>query len=303
MLVTKAVSVTNTISAAARLLPLRLKTELLALPADRISQIEEVRLRAGQTMKLNFSGTEEEAAPDYIIDRDDLESVLECATEASYHAVENELIKGYISVMGGIRLGVCGNAVMKNGAVGGIRSISSLSIRIPRQIKNICADIISEIAESKPENLLIIAPPGAGKTSCLREFVRTASDAGVRVSLADEKGEIAAVYDGIAQFDVGAHTDILTDAPKAKAVMMLLKSMTPELIALDEISSKEDAEAVFEAFGCGVAIAATAHAKCIDDLYRRRVYAEILDAGIFKNCIIITNEGGRRDYRLEKLCT
>lgn len=295
--------VTKTIAQAAALLPLRLKSELLILDSDKASQIEEIRLRTGCPMYISICGIEHSIADDYIICADDLESVLECATEASFHSVEHELARGYISVKGGIRLGVCGTAVMKNGSVSGMRDVSSLSIRIPRQFYGLCDDIFRELYSQQTNNLLIIAPPGGGKTSCLREYIRCSSNLGKIVSLADEKGEIAAVYDGEPQFDVGAHTDVICDAPKAKAVMMLIKSMTPDIVALDEISSEEDAEAIYDAYGCGVSIAATAHAGCVHDLYRRKIYAQLMDAGIFDNCIVITNNSGRREYELIKLCT
>ena len=295
--------VTKTIAQAAALLPLRLKSELLILDSDKASQIEEIRLRTGCPMNISICGIEYPIADDYIICADDLEGVLECATEASFHSVEHELARGYISVKGGIRVGVCGTAVIKNGEVCALRNVSSLSIRIPRQFTGLCDDLFGRLYGERANDLLIIAPPGGGKTSCLREYVRYSSDHGKRVSLADEKGEIAAVYDGEPQFDVGTHTDIICDAPKAKAVMMLIKSMTPDIVALDEISSDEDAQAIFEAYGCGVSIAATAHARCTDDLYRRRTYAKLMDAGIFDYCIEIENKSGKREYKLKKLCT
>lgn len=132
-----------------------------------------------------------------------------------------------------------------------------------RSIKKLCA---------AKDNVLIISPPGGGKTTFLRECIRAISSSGVRVAVCDERGELAAVFRGVPQFDIGPMSDVMTDIPKSEAALMLLRSMNPQVIAMDEISSPEDCRAAASAVGCGVRVIATAHAAAVSDLKRRNVY-------------------------------
>jgi len=252
-------------------------------------------------MTVLINGEERPIAEEHTVTVDDLESVLECATGASVHAVEASMANGYINVDGGIRLGICGNAIMRSGAVCGIRNLSSLSLRIPKEIRGVATNELRQMNQNGLTDILIASPPGSGKTTCLREFIRVISDSGKRVSVADERGEIAAVSEGVAQFDVGTHTDIISDAPKAKAAMMLIRAMNPDVLAMDEISSSEDMQSVFEASGCGVRLLATAHARDLDDLYSRKLYRRLMQMRIFKYCLFIENSSGSRSYRIEEL--
>lgn len=291
----------NKLTSAASLLPIALNGELLILPEAEREKIEEIRLRVGQAMTVLIDGAEKQIAPNYSVTVSDLESTLECATGASVHAVETSISNGYINVDGGIRLGICGNAIMRSGAVCGIRNLSSISLRIPKEIHGCASKQLKEILRNGLTDILIASPPGFGKTTCLRELIRVISDSGKRVSVADERGEIAAVSDGVAQFDVGKHTDIISNAPKAKAAMMLIRAMNPDALAMDEISSKEDIQAVYEASGCGVKLLATAHAKDINDLKSRKLYRNLVKTNIFKYCIFIENCQGIRTYNFEEI--
>ena len=291
----------NNLKTAAALLPVRLNSEILVMPDELKESVEEIRLRVGQAVTVLVHGSEYILAPEKQLSAYDLENVLECASGASVHSVENELSNGFINVGGGIRLGVCGTAVMRSGAVGGMRELSSLSIRIPKEIHDCAQKELKQMLRDGLTDILIISPPGGGKTTCLREYIRRISDMGHRVSVADERGEICAIVNGKPQFDMGSHCDVICDAPKAKAAMMMIRAMNPELLAMDEISSREDIAAVFEASGCGVHILATAHAASVDDLYRRRVYRELMEADVFRYCLIIENKEGVRSYSIEEL--
>lgn len=297
----RTVSKMNKLNSAASMLPIALNSEILILPEDEREKIEEIRLRAGHAMTVLINGEERPIAEEHTVTVVDLESVLECATGASVHAVEESMANGYINVDGGIRLGICGNAIMRSGAVCGIRNLSSLSLRIPKEIRGVAANELRQMNQNGLTDILIASPPGSGKTTCLREFIRVISDSGKRVSVADERGEIAAVSEGVAQFDVGRHTDIISDAPKAKAAMMLIRAMNPDVLAMDEISSSEDMQSVFEASGCGVRLLATAHARDLDDLYSRKLYRRLMQMRIFKYCLFIENSSGSRSYRIEEL--
>lgn len=279
---------------ALALLPgdIRSAAEGAALPRERT---EEFRLRAGRPPMVLLGDGERPLRPAPVT-AEELQCVLDAATQFSFHAAADELRQGYISARGGVRVGVCGTAVT-DGAVRTLREISSVSIRVPRQIRTAGEDIMKRL---KDASVLILSPPGAGKTTFLREMVRVSSDAGERVGLADERGELAAVWRGAPQFDVGRHTDVLTGAPKAEAALMLLRAMNPQIIALDEISAPEDVSSVLLIAGCGVRVFATVHAASVEALRARRVYREVLDAGIFDKAVVIT--GGReRAYRVMTL--
>lgn len=288
-------------NSAASLLPLRLCGELLVLPEEIRNTAEEIRLRAGQAISLNMGDTERVFVPDYTVSTEDLQTVLEKATGASVHAVESSLSAGYIAVRGGIRIGLCGSAVMKGERLCGVRRLSSVSIRIPHEPERCAAREAECLKELGFPSTLIISPPGYGKTTCMRSLIRYASDCGYRISVADERGELAAVWDGQAQFEVGSHTDVFSSAPKAEAATLLLRAMNPDILAMDEISAADDVRAICEAAGCGVRVFATAHARDVADMLRRPIYREMINERIFSYALIIGKSGTRRSYSLEAL--
>lgn len=280
---------------AMRLLPTNLccAAELLSLTEKKAA--EEFRLRCGRTPAVLLPSGERLLAGEKVTAAD-LLSVLEQASESSLHSVGNELRQGYLTAQGGVRIGICGTAVM-DGSIRTLRDISSLSIRIPRQVRGAGKDAVGLLNDC---SVLILSPPGGGKTTFLRELVRTVSDAGVRVGLADERNELAAVFGGEPQFDVGRCTDILTGAPKAEAAMLLLRAMNPQVIAMDEISAPADAAAILQAAGCGVRIFATAHAASADELQQRPLYRELLNMRLFQKAVLICS-GAERSYRVMTL--
>ena len=287
----------NTYEKALGLLPRRLLTECSDIPS---SEAEEFRLRAGRRATLLIGGTETPISS-VPVDTSDIDSVIERATNASVHTAQSSIAKGFINCSGGIRIGLCGTGIIDKDKVTGMRGISSLAIRIPHEIRGCGQAAIDKVKADTVGSVLILSPPGYGKTTFLRECIRQLSDSGKRVSVADERGELAAVHRGVPQFDLGKASDIMSDVPKAQAVMMLLRAMNPQIIAMDEISSPEDVEAAETASGCGVRIIATAHAADKSELYRRPVYRRLLELGVFKNTVVIENRCGRRSYSYEEL--
>lgn len=287
----------NTYEKALGLLPRRLLTECSDIPS---SEAEEFRLRAGRRATLLIGGTETPISS-VPVDTSDIDSVIERATNASVHTAQSSIAKGFINCSGGIRIGLCGTGIIDKDKVTGMRGISSLAIRIPHEIRGCGQAAIDKVKADTVGSILILSPPGYGKTTFLRECIRQLSDSGKRVSVADERGELAAVHRGVPQFDLGKASDIMSDVPKAQAVMMLLRAMNPQIIAMDEISSPEDVEAAETASGCGVRLIATAHAADKSELYRRPVYKRLLELGVFKNTVVIENRCGRRSYSYEEL--
>lgn len=286
---------------AAKLLPTELRKCCLEAPPEILNEAEELRLRVGQPPGAVVRGEQKLLSSDRIVTAPEIQLTVEIATRASMHSYGDSIRAGYITAEGGCRLGLCGTAVTEGEQIGAIRRLTSLCIRIPREKKGCADDIFPRLLEGGFGSTLIISPPGGGKTTLLRELIRLLSLKGYRVSLADERGEVAGVFEGRPCFDLGPATDILTGAPKAVAAGMLLRAMAPQVLAFDEITETKDVKAAFLASNCGVELLATAHAGGTEDLRRRPLYRELLEGGVFKRTVIIGNCQGRRYYTVEEL--
>lgn len=262
-------------------------------------RVEEIRLRVAQAPSLLIDG-EEETVRSRPVSRQDIERVLEKATGASLHSAVSELREGYVNYRG-IRIGVCGTAVVKDGVLCGFKDFSSLNIRIPGGFRGDIGAIFSRLTYGGYSNTLVLAPPGGGKTTALRELIRRLSDSGERVGVVDERGELSAAYNGEACFDLGRGSDVLLGVRKSAGALMLLRGMNPTVIATDEITDRADIGAMLEIFGCGVGLLATAHATSADALNMRGLYRTLLDEKIFKYALEISGRGEARSFDLKRL--
>lgn len=279
---------------AAELLPERIRRELSHFDKSVLGRAEEIRLRTGFMPTLLLPEGEKRFGTEAVT-VDELRFVMDRASRSSLHSVQQELRQGFITAPGGVRLGICGTAA-GSGSVEGIRDVSSAAIRIPHEVRGAGGEIMAALKPFE-RSILIISPPGGGKTTFLRELIRNASNSGKRVSLCDERGEVAALWRGRPGFDLGEHTDVMSGAGKAEGVMMLLRAMNPQIIALDEISAASDAEAVEQAAYCGAAIFATAHGTSVEQLKRRRHYRALLEGGCFEKAVIISGRE-KRSYEV-----
>lgn len=291
---------------AAGLLPFSLRQQTLAVPCAEQVIAEEIRLRVGYPMSITLPEGEMYLPGSPIITPNDLYSVLEIATKASAHTALERVRQGFVTVQGGHRLGLCGSVVCKDGSIHNMRCISSLNIRIARQIPGIGDELLRVIrAQKSAPSVLVLAPPGAGKTTLLRDLIRGLSSGvggtPLRVGVADERGELGAMWDGVPQLDLGPHTDILDGCSKAEGLMMLLRGMNPQVLAMDEITAPEDVDALQTAAGCGVSLFATAHAGSMNDLHTRPLYKLLLRKKIFHLLLRIEVINGVRRYRLEEI--
>lgn len=283
------------------LMPDRLRQGMLSLSDEEQGRVEEIRLRTGQPPALTISN-EARCTHGNPVEQQELELLLQAACKWSMHTVLDQLCNGYMTVEGGHRIGVVGTAVMEGERVRTICDISSINIRIARQITGCASDIALQITkEDRPVNTLIVAPPGGGKTTILRDLIRIFSQRGIRVSVADERGELAAVWRGTVQMDLGPATDVLTGCPKAQAIQILLRGMNPQVIAVDEITAPEDVRAMELAVGCGAAILATAHAETTADLCKRPLYRALLEAGVIERFVVLGREGTARTAQVKNV--
>lgn len=290
---------------AVQALPQRLRQEALSLPAGDRARAEELRLRAGWPMTAVLPEGERPLGGPPVEGRE-LEQLVEIASRASLHTVLDQVRRGYLTFEGGHRIGLCGTAALREGEIHALRAISSANLRIARQVKGAAAPVLDGLCPGgRLADTLILAPPGLGKTTLLRDVIRSVSEGEgctpLRVSLADERGEVAAMYSGRPQLEVGRRTDVAEGCPKAQGLMLLLRAMNPQVLAVDEITAPEDGRALSEAAGCGVTLLATAHGEDRADLERRPLYRPLLEAGLFRFLVRIRRAGEGRAYTVEEL--
>ena len=237
---------------------------------------------------------------DYIVKQQDVLQAFERICENSVYSYRRQICDGYITIRGGNRVGIVGSAVVDNGQVININYISSLNFRIASQKIGCSNSIIEDIIDMQNNsifNTLIVSPPGCGKTTLLRDIVRNISNGisvigfkGKTVGVADERGEIAAMYKGIPQNDIGIRTDVIDNMPKPLAMRILVRSMSPDIIACDEIGSLEDVEAIDYAMCSGVKGIFTAHGKNIDEINKNTELSKLLNKKIFERIILLNPE-------------
>ena len=292
---------------AAELLEGKWQRGLRQLTEEQMASCEEIRLRAGRQMTVLLP--EGEVVPDAApaVTHQDLERLCDMLTAYSRYASADAMGRGYLQTKGGFRVGLCGTAVLREGSVANLRDISSASLRIGREIKGVAEPILHDLlSDGTLPGTLLLSGPGGGKTTLLRDMIRCLSDgqAGrqpLRVALADERGEIAAMYQGLPQLDVGGHTDVLDGCPKAMAIPMLLRSMNPQVLAVDEITETEDIRAILSAANCGVTMLATIHAADVAELGRKPLFRRLLQAKVFTKAVVIQRLEAQRHYLVEDL--
>ena len=275
---------------AFRLLPESLRRELVFLDDAQKRETEEIRLRCGLPVSLTVSGSvrEQQTRP---VCADDLDFVVEQASQYSLYAAKESMKRGFLTAQGGVRIGIGGVIFEQNGEPAGYRTISSLNLRIPHAAACVDNALFRQLAEG---SILIYSPPGAGKTTVLRELVRRLSDRGKRVSLLDERGELAALQNGVPQFDVGKNTDVLAFCGKQTGTEMLLRTMNPQVLAMDELSAS-DAELMDRLCTAGVTVLATVHAENRDQLRKRGIPLRF-----FPHLLNIRLQDGVRHYTVEE---
>lgn len=257
-------------------LPQRIRA---GIDAQMIPQLQEIRLRSGGPVILHTD--KGFVKLDHIADHDDLAFVINSASRYSPWSAASAA-KGYLTAPGGHRIGICGEAVCDGSHVTGIRGVSSLCIRVAKDIPGVSRTIAPR------ESILILGPPGSGKTTLLRDLIRRISqNGGQNISVVDERGELFPKQSGRPCFEAGDNTDILTGCGKSEGIDMVLRAMGPEWIAVDEITAEADCQALLRAGWCGVKLLATAHASGVADLRQRSVYKPLAQTKLFSTVIVL----------------
>ncbi|MCD8154155.1 MAG: stage III sporulation protein AA [Clostridiales bacterium] len=264
-------------------------------------RLYEIRLRAGRPLLLTYDSGEcflrEKGAPPYLVTREDLKETLEYVSGYSLYAYEDEIRQGFLSVQGGHRVGVTGKVILDDGRIRGMKYISCINVRLAHPIRG-CADKVMPYiaAGDRICHTLIISPPRCGKTTLLRDVIRSLSDGsdgrpGVTVGVVDERCELGGCYQGVPQNDLGMRTDILDGCPKAEGMQMLIRSMSPTVVAVDELGKEEDFQAVESVIHCGCRLIATAHGESLEQTLEQPFFQRLRRMRVFERYILL----GKRD--------
>lgn len=288
---------------------LRLRTILSKLEID-FTYLQEVRLRIHEPMIVVYENKEafvtedgrltNEVEEGLVITKNELRETMEYVSNYSLYAFEEEIKQGFITISGGHRVGIVGRAVMEQEKVKSIKHVSFINIRLSHQVRGCATRVMPYIIREGEDciyHTLIISPPKCGKTTLLRDMIRQISNGNLRckgqnVGVVDERSELAACYMGAPQNDLGIRTDVLDCCPKAYGMMMLIRSMSPNVIAVDEIGSRDDLEAIEHVIRCGCSIVATVHGSSIKDIEAKPVLSELMRRNYFERYIVLSNLDG-----------
>ncbi|MDD4111938.1 MAG: stage III sporulation protein AA [Herbinix sp.] len=296
----------KTIDELLKIFSLKLRKILSKLKID-FEALQEIRLRIDCPLMVNYGNKEyfvsenaslvNEPSHGILITKNEIKETMEYISNYSLYAFEEEIRQGFITINGGHRIGITGKTIIQEDSVKGMKHISYINIRLAHQVKG-CADIVMPyLANEQTRGIyqtLIISPPKCGKTTLLRDIIRQISNGcsyieGMNVGVVDERSELGACYMGTPQNDLGIRTDILDCCPKAKGMMMLIRSMSPQVIAVDEIGSREDLEAIDHVISCGCKLIATVHGSSIEDVKSKPILGELLRKRLFERYVILNN--------------
>lgn len=267
------------------------------------SELQEIRLRIGQPVTVLYQNEELILPTMYSekkrLGKQEMKETIEHISNYSLYAYEHELKQGFITIEGGHRVGMAGQVIMEGGKIKNMKYISSINIRVSHEVLDCANKIFPYITYNKQMyHTLIISPPRCGKTTLLRDVIRQISDGnrwikGCTVGVVDERSELGGCYLGVIQNNLGMRTDILDRCPKADGMIMLIRSMAPQVVAVDEIGAKEDVHAIEYAMHCGCKMLATAHGDSMEEICKKPIFEKLIREKRFERYVILSNR-----YRL-----
>lgn len=280
--------VIEVIDSVTKILPSGIK-ESIEILKDK-EEITEIRLRVGKNIRVYLGKLEKEL--NIIVSKQDLIKILSNISSNSIYSVQNDINKGFVTIEGGNRIGIAGEIVIVDGKIKNVKEISSMNIRVSKEFIGISDSVMDKIIQDGiVRNTIILSPPGLGKTTLLRDIVRNLSGYGYNVSLIDERGEIAAMYDGKPSLNLGDRTDVISFVDKSLGMQMAVRSLAPDVVCTDEIGNEQDVEAVKYLCKSGVSFITTMHGKCIDDI-KRGPMKKIIDDGYLDTVIVLSKRCG-----------
>lgn len=278
---------------------------LITFPEDLQKQVREISLRADKPIVVStflkdyivdasYNFTSDLHRKLFVLPPQEIFDSMRILTEYSLHSYKNEINQGYITIKGGHRAGVCGSCVYSNGKISSIYDISSINLRIARQVKGVANELVKRIYPEKVLSTLIVGPPASGKTTLLKDMARCLCENNLsfssKLSIIDERGEIAAVYKGIPQNDVGIFTDVFDGYKKSDGMIQAIRAMSPKVLIIDEIAGEEDTKSILQCFNAGVKVIATIHASSLNELYKKSFLDPLLKVGAFEKIVVLKGE-------------
>lgn len=273
-------------------------------------RVQEIRIAQGRPVIIRTERGERYLSAHGLAERLDeaivagdemIRELLDAVTASSVYALEDAMREGFIPLPGGHRVGLAGEARTEGGRIVGFRHVTGFNIRLNHDLRGVARPLLRSLArpDGRVWSTLVVSPPGAGKTTLLRDLIRALSYgapqhglAAHRVGVADERGELAGGYRGVAQNDLGPRTDVIEMGPKRFALAMLVRTMAPDVVVTDEIGHPGDGQAILDAVTAGVSLICSAHAACLGDLQKRPAVRPLLDAGVFQRVVVLSRRLG-----------
>ena len=272
----------------------------LQMPLGRIrcpERIQEIRLRIGRNLHAVTGGAEfavlqsgelvPEPAEGLLVSRQVLDTLFQNACMHSVHSCQAAIRSGYLTIAGGNRVGLCGTAVIQENRLDTLRAVGSMNVRIASARTGCAEKLVSDLMlQTQQDGVLIAGAPASGKTTILRDMARILGGSR-RIALMDERGELAAVQNGVPHFDVGVQTDVFDGYPKAEGIEIAARVMSPQWMICDEIGSMAEAEAMLQTAHTGTGMIASVHAGSIEELYEKPGIAKLIAAGVFRKAVML----------------